>query len=204
VSASGGSRAASPAGPWTFDTDKTGAPPAGFSFGRTGGGKEGRWLVQASADAPSKPNVLVQADADTTDYRFPITVADASSFKDVKVSVSCRPVSGSVDQACGLVWRYKDANNYYLSRANALENNVRLYYVKDGKRIQISSWSGKVASKTWHKLEVEARADRFVVFFDGKKVLDANDSTFSGTGKVGVWTKADSVTEFDDLRVDAL
>jgi hypothetical protein len=186
-------------GVWSFDADKTDAPPAGFSFGRTGSGKDGRWIVQAAADAPSKPNVLVQTDADATDNRFPVAVVDASSFKDVKLSVSCKQLSGSVDQACGLVWRFKDANNYYLTRANALEDNVRLYHVKDGNRIQFASWSGKVASKTWHKLRVEARGDRFEVYFDDKKILDAKDSTLADAGKVGVWTKADSVTAFDDL-----
>jgi hypothetical protein len=160
-------------------------------------------VVQAAADAPSKGNVLAQLDADGTDHRFPVAVVDGTSFKDVKLSVSCKPVSGAVDQACGLVWRYKDANNYYLTRANALEDNVRLYHVKDGNRVQLASWGGKVASKTWHKLAVEARGDRFVVTFDGKQILDARDATFADAGKVGVWTKADSVTQFDDLTASA-
>src|SRR5262249_3176813 len=163
---------------WNFDSDKTNAPPAGFSFGRTGQGKEGRWVVVSAGDAPSKPNVLAQLDADSTDYRFPVAVVDASSFKDVKLSVSCKPISGKVGQGCGLVWRYKDANNYYLTRANALENNVRLYYVKDGQRQQFASWSGKVASGVWHKLRVEAKGDRFTVFFDEKKVMEEKDSKF--------------------------
>jgi hypothetical protein len=188
---------------WSFDSDKADAAPAGFSFGRTGNGKEGRWVVQAAADAPSKPNVLVQLDADATDFRFPVAVVDASSFKDVKLSVSCKPISGSVDQACGLVWRFKDAKNYYLTRANALEGNVRLYHVKDGNRVQFASWSGNVATKVWHKLAVEAKGDRFVVSFDDRKILDAKDSTFTETGKLGVWTKADSVTQFDDLSASA-
>jgi hypothetical protein len=191
-------------GGWNFDSDKPEAAPGGFSFGRTGQGKEGRWVVVAAPDAPSKPNVLAQMDADPTDYRFPVAVVDSSSFKDVKLSVSCKPISGKVDQGCGLVWRYKDANNYYLTRANALEDNVRLYHVKDGKRVQFASWSGKVASKQWHKLEVEAKGDRFEVTFDDKKILDAKDTTFTEAGKVGLWTKADSVIQFDDLAASAL
>jgi hypothetical protein len=189
-------------GRWNFDSDKEG-PPSGFSFGRTGQGKEGRWTVIAAADAPSKPNVLAQLDADPTDYRFPFAVADASSFKDVRLSVSCKAVSGKVDQGCGLVWRYRDANNYYVTRANALENNVRLYYVKDGKRVQFASWSGRVSSGQWHKLAVEATGDRFVVSFDDKKVMDAKDTTFADAGKIGVWTKADSVIQFDELSASA-
>jgi hypothetical protein len=195
---------AHPAGLWSFDSDKTDAPPAGFSFGRTGSGREGRWVVVAAADAPSKPNVLAQLDADSTDYRFPVAVVDDSSFEDVKLSVACKPVSGSVDQGCGLVWRFKDADNYYLTRANALEDNVRLYTVKGGRRIQFAGWDGKVASKVWHKLQVEARGDRFQVSFDDKKVMDAKDSTFAAAGKVGVWTKADSVIQFDDLTASPL
>lgn len=189
---------------WSFDADKVDAPPGGFSFGRTGSGKEGRWMVVAAADAPSKPNVLAQLDADATDYRFPVALVDSASFKDVKLSVSCKPISGKVDQGCGLVWRYKDANDYYLTRANALEDNVRLYYVKDGERRQLASWTGKVASGVWHKLRVEAKGDRFVVSFDDKKVMDEKDSTFPDAGKVGVWTKADSVIQFDDLSATPL
>ncbi len=188
---------------WTFDADKADAPPAGFSFGRTGGGRPGRWLVVAAADAPSKPNVLAQLDADDTDYRFPVAVVEASSFRDVKLSVRCKPISGKVDQGCGLVWRYQDDKNYYLTRANALEGNVRLYHVRNGDRVEFASWSGKVASGAWHTLAVDARGDRFVVGFDGKQVMDAKDGTFTAAGKIGVWTKADSVIQFDDLSATA-
>jgi hypothetical protein len=191
-------------GPWSFDSDSAGAPPSGFRFGRTGQGREGRWTVIAAADAPSKPNVLAQLDADGTDYRFPVAVVAGSSFKDVRLSVACKPISGSVDQGCGLVWRFKDPSNYYLTRANALEDNVRLYHVKDGSRIQFATWSGKVASNVWHKLRVDAKGDRFEVYFDDKKVMGAQDSTFGDAGEVGVWTKADSVIQFDDLSATAL
>ncbi len=197
------SPAAAP-GSWRFDSDKPNAPPAGFSFGRTGGGNEGRFVVVAAADAPSKPNVLAQVEADPTDYRFPVAVVEGASFKDVALSVSCKPISGKVDQGCGLVWRYKDANNYYLTRANALEDNVRLYHVKDGQRRQLASWSGKVATNVWHKLRVEAKGDRFTVYFDDKKVMEEKDATFTEPGRVGVWTKADSVIQFDDLSATPL
>jgi hypothetical protein len=187
---------------WSFDSDKADKPPTGFSFGRTGQGKDGRWVVLAVKDAPSGGNVLAQTDADSTDYRFPVAVADAPSLADLALSVKCKPVSGQVDQGCGLVFRYQDANNYYLTRANALEDNVRLYYVKNGRREQIKSWSGKVKSGVWHDYKLEAKGDHFVVTFDGKQVLDAIDKTFAQPGKVGVWTKADSVIYFDDLKVE--
>ena len=184
-----------------FDTDRAGKPPGGFSFGRTGGGAPGRWVVQAEKDAPSAPHVLAQLDADATDYRFAVAVANEPVMKDGKVSVRCKPVSGSVDQACGLVFRYQNEDNYYVTRANALEGNTRLYFVKDGKRRQIASHSGKVAGGVWHQLAVDAQGDHLQVFFDGKKIIDETDKTFAVSGKAGVWTKADSLTYFDDLTV---
>src|SRR6266545_3931211 len=123
----------SPAGgkrTFSFDGDQTGAAPAEFSFGRTGSGKQGRWTIVADPTAPSGKNVLAQLDSDRTDYRFPLAVAAAPLLGDGRVAVKCKPLSGEVDQACGLVFRYLDAGNYYVTRANALEGNVRLYFVK--------------------------------------------------------------------------
>lgn len=189
---------------WTFDSDAANAAPAGFTFGRTGSGAMGRWVVRAEADAPSRPNVLAQMDADDTDVRFPVAVAGGVSLLDLRLSVRCKPISGRVDQACGLVFRYRDENNYYVTRANPLENNIRLYYVKDGRRRQIASWSGSVTARAWHEHVAEARGDHIQVFWDGTKVLDHRDATFSAPGGVGVWTKADSIVYFDDLRAEPL
>src|SRR5215468_6538515 len=189
---------------WTFDADKPDTPPAGFSFARTGKGAEGKWLVKAVPDAPSPRNVLAQTDGDTTDYRFPVAVADAPVLKDLRLSVKCKPVAGKGDQGCGLVFRYTDADNYYVTRANALEDNVRLYHVVKGRRVQFAGWNGKVKSGVWHDLAVEAVGNHFEVSFDGKKVIDAKDETFADAGRVGVWTKADSIIYFDDLSVLAL
>lgn len=187
---------------WSFDADRGGGTPAGFSFSRTGGGPPGRWIVRAEADAPSRPNVLAQA-PDDTDVRFPIAAADGVSLLNLRLSVRCRPISGRVDQACGLVFRYRDENNYYITRANPLENNIRLYTVKDGRRRQIASWSGTVTANAWHDYAVEVRGDHIQVFWDGTKVLDHHDSTFTAPGGVGVWTKADSIVYFDDLLLGA-
>ena len=187
---------------FSFD-DKPGDPPKGFEIGRTGRGSVGRWLLQAQKDAPSGGKVLVQTDTDGTDYRFPIAYT-GPAMKDLRLSVKCKPVAGKVDQACGLVFRLKDADDYYITRANALENNVRLYHVVKGNRRQFAGWSGKVASGKWHELAVEAKGDHFVVRFDGKKVIDAHDKTFTEAGKFGVWTKADSLTWFDDLTATPL
>ena len=188
---------------WNFDSDKPETPPSGFAFGRTGGGRSGRWVVRAENDAPSAPNVLAQVDADATDYRFPVAFS-GPEMNDLRLSVKCKPVAGKVDQGCGLVFRLKDADNYYLTRANALEDNVRLYHVVKGRRQQFAGWNGKVASGVWHELAVEARGDHFQVFLDGKKVIDAHDKTFTEAGKIGVWTKADSVIYFDDLSAQPL
>lgn len=190
---------AAPPSQWTFDGMSPGAPPTGFSFGRTGSGRPGHWVVRAVADAPSPPNVLTQEDSDRTDYRFPVAVADTPVFGDVSVSVRCKPVGGHVDRACGIVWRYRDENNYYLTRANALENNVRFYYVQNGRRVQLKGWDGPVQSGIWHTLRADMRGDHVEVYFDGRKRIDARDSRFTGPGKIGVWTKADSYTLFDDL-----
>ena len=189
---------------WDFQSDKLDEAPAGFSFGRTGGGRPGKWVVRTDPSAPAGDHVLAQIDTDQTDYRFPVAVADAPMVKDLRLEVRCKPVGGRVDEACGLVFRFQDADNYYVARANALENNVRLYHVVKGRRRQFAGWNGKVAAQTWHTLAVEARGDRFQVFYDGKQVMDAKDDTFRDAGKVGVWTKADSVTYFDALSVKPL
>jgi hypothetical protein len=189
---------------WTFDGDKPQSAPPGFTFARTGDGRAGRWLVVAAPDAPSGDAVLAQLDTDETDYRFPIAVAPEVRLKNVRLSVKCKPVEGKVDQACGLVFRYKDENNYYLARLNALENNVRLYHVQDGRRIQFAGWNGKVTKNAWHDLVIEARDNNFQVHFDGKRVIEAADRTFLDDGAIGLWTKADSVSHFDDLAVTGL
>src|SRR5437867_2309042 len=193
--------AGSSAKTWNFDSEKVEATPTGFGFGRTGGGRLGRWVVMAAKDAPSGGNVLAQVDTDGTDYRFPVAAVEDTNCRDISLSVKCKPVSGSVDQACGLVFRYEDPDNYYITRANALENNVRIYYVKDGKRRQFAGWNGEVTSGAWHELRVDAKGDHFEVSWDGKKVIEATDKTFPIAGKIGLWTKADSVTYFDDLTV---
>jgi hypothetical protein len=186
-------------GRWAFDTDREETRPGNFSFARTGAGRSGQWIVRAASDAPSAPNVLAQVDTDTTEYRFPVAVANEPLLRDVRLSVRCKPVSGKVDEACGLVLRYRDQDNYYVTRANALENNVRLYRVVKGDRRQFADWKGTVSKGNWHSLRVDAKGDHFEVYWDDKKVIDAYDATFPDAGKVGVWTKADSVSYFDDL-----
>lgn len=189
---------------WTFDQMPAGAAPAGFSLARTGSGRPGRWVIRAVPDAPSGPNVLAQEDSDRTDYRFPVAVADSPTFANVSVSVRCKPVGGRVDRACGIVWRYQDENNYYLARANALEDNVCWYYVQNGRRIEVKRVNVRVASGVWHSLQADMRGDHIEVYFNGVKLIDVHDARFTVPGKVGVWTKADSYTLFDDLTATPL
>ncbi|MCI0604004.1 hypothetical protein L0156_13460 [bacterium] len=195
-----------------FDQDKPNEQPKGFVTDLSGKGKPGKWVVIADASAPSKPSVLAQLDSDSTSYRFPVCVYDQFQAQDVLISVRIKPVSGSEDQAAGIVLRYKDANNYYIVRANALEDNVVLYKVQDGKRTDLPlkdlgrtyGKKIKVPSGQWSTLSVKATANLFEIHFNGPKLFEVEDSTFPGAGKIGLWTKADSVTYFDDLLIETM
>src|SRR6266850_3024443 len=182
-----------------FEKDVIGKSPQGFSFALTGQGKPGLWIVKK--DDQAHGNVLMQTDADTTDYRFPVAVYDSVTAKDVDLSVQFKAISGRGDQGAGIVWRYRDQNNYYITRCNALEDNCTIYHVVNGRRSAFLNQNVKVASNVWHSLRVEATADHFVVTYDGKTVLNAKDGTFKDAGKVGLWTKADSVIAFDDFSI---
>ncbi len=188
---------------YNFDGDAAGKPPAKFHDALTGQGAKAQWLVKGDPSAPSQSNVLAQLSTDKTDYRFPLAIADEGSFQNLEVSVKFKAVSGEVDRAAGLAFRLKDANNYYVVRANALEDNYRLYHVLDGRRVQIAGANFKVAPSEWHELRVECVGNKITCYYDGEKKIESTDDTFKEAGKVGLWTKADSVTYFDDLRVKA-
>jgi hypothetical protein len=178
-----------------FDAHKIGAPPPGWTATKTGKG-DAKWEVVADDSAPSKPNVLKQSGVAT----YPVCIKDDTDLKDGFVEVKFKTISGAEDQAGGVVWRCKDADNYYIARANALEDNVAIYYTVGGRRTEKKRFNTKVTSHQWHTLRVEFKENRFGVYFDGQEVLDWKDDTFKDGGKVGVWTKADSVTLFDDFR----
>ncbi len=188
---------------YTFDSGTSGRLPAKFHSAKTGGGTPEKWVVTADPTAPSKPNTVAQTSTDQTDYRFPLLISDEGSFRDLDLSVKFKTVSGDIDRAAGLVFRLKDPNNYYIVRANALENNYRLYHVVNGRRSQFAGANFKVTSGEWHELRVEAVGNKITCYYDGNKKIEATDETFKDAGKVGLWTKADSVTYFDDLKVTA-
>lgn len=177
-----------------FDSDPVGSAPGGWTCGVTGRGTP-RWVVTADPNAPSKSNVLMQSGSGT----FPWCVRSGSSVADGFVEVKFKPISGNEDQAGGLVWRWKDGDNYYVARANALENNVSLYYTERGNRKTLKSVNTPVASGAWRTLRVEFVGTKIAVLLDGKRHIDFDDSHIGGAGAVGVWTKADSVTAFDDF-----
>ena len=176
-----------------FSKTEEGRTPGDFFTALTGEGGSVSWVV--------KDKVLVQGSADQTDYRFPLCIYDKLIAKDVEVSVRFKAVAGEVDRAAGLVVRFKDKDNYYITRANALEDNVRLYKVVNGSRKQFAGASAKVSSNEWRSLKLSVRTNHFQVAFDDKLLFEADDKTFQEAGKVGLWTKADSVTYFDDFKI---
>jgi hypothetical protein len=187
-----------------FETGTLEAPPPGFSAELTGKGKPVRWVVLEDPSAPAGPKVLAETSGDSTSNRFPLAVLDGFEAKDVEVSVRFKPVAGTVDQAAGLVVRLRDADNYYIARANALENNIRLYRVVDGRRQQFAGVDVPVPNGRWQTLTLRVEGEQFTVALDQSKLFDATDQTFSEAGRVGLWTKADSFTHFDDLIVQPL
>lgn len=178
----------------SFDQAKPGALPAGWTSAQTGEGKP-VWTVVADASAPSQPNALKQSGTAS----YPLALKEGTALKDGFVEVKFKPVSGEDDQAGGVIWRAKDANNYYIARANAIEGNVRIYHFLNGKRTQFKGANLPVATGQWHTLRVEFAGSNFKVIFNGRPLFEAEDATHKDAGKVGLWTKADSVTLFDDF-----
>ena len=177
-----------------FDRENIGALPAGWVAGVTGRGSP-QWAVVADPKAPSAPHVLQQSGSGT----FPWCVKKAASLADGFVEVKFKPISGREDQAGGVVWRWKDGDNYYIARANALENNVSLYHTTNGRRLTIKYADAPVAKNQWHTLKVEFSGKSIRVELDGKVYISQEDDHIRGAGAVGLWTKADSVTAFDDF-----
>jgi hypothetical protein len=188
-----------------FENDPIGRPPAGWTVAKTGSG-EPKWVVEEDATAPSGGKVVKQSGRAT----YPLLLKDGSSVKDGAVEVQFKPISGSDDRAGGLVWRAQDANNYYVVRANALENNVVPYKTVSGKRSSLDivgrqggyGVSEPVPANKWNTLRVEFAANRFTVIFNGKRLYEVEDATFADAGMVGLWTKADSVTAFANFAFE--
>lgn len=181
-----------------FDKKRVSALPVGWICGVTGKGSP-RWQVEADASAPSNPNVLKQTGSGT----FPWCVKSGVALRDGYVEVKFRSISGREDQAGGVLWRWKDGDNYYVARANALENNVSLYYTEGGSRRTIKYVDAPVSGNVWHTLRVNFQGTHIEVILNGKSYIQLDDNHISAAGAVGVWTKADSVTAFDDFAYGA-
>jgi hypothetical protein len=193
-----------------FDQAASGKIPIGWTVAMTHAGAPPRWEIVHDESAPSPPNVLAQLSRDRTAGRFPLAIWDRALLQDGEVSIAFKPVDGSIDQGAGIVWRYQNPNNYYIVRANALENNVVLYKVENGVRTSIApkglpsrSYGVKhlIPSGRWNHLKVMFTGATFIISFNQERLFETEDTTFQKPGKIGVWTKADSVTYFDDFTI---
>jgi Domain of Unknown Function (DUF1080) len=177
---------------WNFDKDSAGGLPAGAEV------YSGTWQVRTEADAPSPPNVLCQ----TATADFPAIRLGDKIYSDLTATVRFKPISGKDDQAAGIIFRVQDKDNYYILRANALEDNVIFFRYGSGSRTTLKEGSAKVPFGQWQELKLEVEGNRFRGFLNGQLVVETTDDAYKAGG-IGLWTKADSVTCFDDLRATA-
>jgi hypothetical protein len=193
-----------------FDSTTVGSLPTGWSVAMTHTGAPPHWEIVRDDSAPYPPFVLAQTSHDDTAGRFPLAIWDRAAFRDGEISVAFKAVGGTVDRAAGIVWRYQNPNNYYIVRANALENNVVLYKVEKGVRESIApkglpsrayGVKHEVPSGRWNVLKVACKDNVFTVFFNGEQLFQVEDQTFRGVGKTGLWTKADSQTYFNEFTI---
>lgn len=184
-----------------FNREDVGKVPRDFTTALTGGGGPISWVVREDSSAPGDGPVLVQESSDDTSYRFPMCIYDKVTARDVAVEVKYKALAGKVDQAGGIVLRY-NPENYYIARANVLEDNIDLFKTVKGKRLKVEEEPVKVSAGAWHTLRFEAKGKHLKVIFDGQTVIDRHDGTFTGPGKLGLWTKADSVSAFTDFKIE--
>jgi hypothetical protein len=189
---------------WNFDGDSAGQPPAKFTMGTFVDGRPaGDWKVIESPQAVSPPKVLAQLRNKGAEHNYNLVLIEETNSSNLDLSVSFLPISGKADMGGGLVWRAADDRNYYLTRANPLEQNIRIYRVVKGIRHMLENVNQTIDIKRWHTLRVTTRGCQIKVFYDEKPVFDLCDETFT-TGRVGLWTKSDAVTYFDDLTFQIL
>jgi Domain of Unknown Function (DUF1080) len=189
----------------TFENDAEGQPPRDFEFGVAGEGGPGRWEVIADKTAAGG-KALAQLSTNTAANRFLVAIYQPTVFADGEITTRCKPMSGKVDQACGVIVRAADAMNYYIARANALESNVRLYWVRNGERQQLATAENvKIARGEWHTLTLRAEGSRYTVIFNGKTLHTTTDATTAepvpAEGRAGLWVKSDSVTHFERIEI---
>src|SRR5438128_336844 len=186
-----------------FSKDDAGKLPSGWKAEKTGKGEGSVWKVVADETAPSKSGYVLAQTAESPNAVFNVCVAEDTNYKDVELSVAFKAVAGKNDQGGGFVWRYQDHNNYYICRMNPLEDNYRVYKVVGGKRTQLGGKEGiKVKTGEWHKLKVEVKGNKMEGYLDGEKIWEIKDDTYQKAGKVGLWSKSDAQTHFDEFKVE--
>jgi hypothetical protein len=187
---------------WHFDEDHLEQLPPEFVIGTFVDGRPaGDWKVITTPKALSPPNVFAQSRAKGAGYN--VVLIDNAQAADLDLSVSFLPISGKTDMGGGLIWRATDDRNYYLTRANPLEQNIRVYHVVKGIRKMIGDYNEIIDIKKWHRLHVVNQGCHIQIFYDEKPIFDLCDETFK-EGRIGLWTKSDAVTYFDDLRLQFL
>ena len=184
---------------WIFEDASVGKVPAGWLSGKTGKGPGSLWKVIEDDSAPSGTHVLAQISSEGPNRLFNLCVCDEALLTDVDLPVAFKAVKGRIDQGGGPIWRCRDENNYYIARMNPLENNFRVYKVVAGKRTQLGSTNVEAPAGKWHTIRIVQKGNQIQCYLNGKQHLKVNDDTFTGEGKVGLWTKADAVTSFDDF-----
>jgi hypothetical protein len=186
----------------TFDSEALGKTPPGWIVAMTNRGAPPKWEIRLDRTAATQPYVMAQVSDEPGADRAPLAILDSPTLRDGDVSVRIKPVGGHEDQGGGLVWRYRDANNYYLVTAGALSGRLSVFKVMNGKRIPISRGvKYDFPLNDWSILKVSARGTSFQVYVDHRRAIQGTDDTFPGPGRVGLCTAADSVTYFDDFRV---
>lgn len=179
--------------------------PAGWQAARTGQGEGSTWQVVADATTPSKSGLALAQTAKGPKALFNLCVTDATNPRDLELSVAFKAMAGEIDQGGGPVWRYQDADNYYICRMNPLEKNFRVYKVIAGKRTQLATQEDiDIPAGEWHTVKIVQIGDQIECFLNGKKLLTAKDDAITKPGKVGLWTKADAQTRFDNVQVREL
>lgn len=190
---------------WRFDKDQVNRIPNGWSIRQTNPTESlATWKIVAEESAPSRPSVMALTASNNYNGTYNLAVVEGSSFQDLDLTIQVKAVKGEEDQGGGPIWRCKDRDNYYICRFNPLESNYRVYKVVNGRRRQLDSTMIESQAGRWYTLRVTMLGDQITCYMDGKKMLEATDGTFSGPGMVGLWTKADAVTSFDDLEVRPL
>jgi hypothetical protein len=184
----------------SFKDAELGELPKGWTAAKTGKGEGSVWKVVVDEDSPDGGRAIAQVSADGPRPLFNLCVADRPKLADVDLTLSFKAVAGKIDQGGGPVWRYRDANNYYICRMNPLENNFRVYKVVSGKREQLGTADVEASAGKWHTIRVVQKGEQIECYLNGKLLLEAKDDTFRDAGQIGLWTKADAETRFAGIK----